>query len=584
MTVVQYIIIAVCLLLAVFLVWKESKRPNRSRLAWRIIVSLLALGSLALLAIPVHYTTSENNTATEAVLLTDGYHIDSVNAFLQQNKNAAVYTKDEYTQKVGMSSRLHVFGYGLSKNEWSTLPAIPIVFHPSVITKGITSIDYKKKIPSGEKLIIQGTVNNSNTKQVHLTLSGFGVGLDSVVINTNRSQAFELSTIPTFIGRAVYDITITEGKDTIEHEELPVQVLAATPLKILLLAAYPDFENKFLQNWLSENNYRVAARTTISKNKYSYSYIDTTKFSLAQITSNVLEQFDVLIADGAGLASLSRQELFTIKEQVNNKGLGLIIKADSTEKPAVFYEGNCTVAASPNHNKQILSIQFSGKDSAGTLPVENVSFIKMSDDARALITDVNSNVLACKALYGNGSLVFSTFGNSYYWALSGDKKMYQLLWSSLIENAARKEPVNSEWSLSPTFPTVNAPVELKASTISEQPLHSTINDNFIAFAARPYLPFEWQGIYWPVTKGWQTVSSPGIEPFWFYVFEKNDWQNIRALQSIQDTYQYALSNKASFTDKARSGSNTGKKMIPAYYWFFVFCCCCIFLWIEKKLS
>ena len=47
--------------------------------------------------------------------------------------------------------------------------------------------------------------------------------------------------------------------------------------------------------------------------------LDTTQFSIAQITPTVLEQFDVLIADGAELSSLSKQELFNIKTQVSEK-------------------------------------------------------------------------------------------------------------------------------------------------------------------------------------------------------------------------------------------------------------------------
>ena len=101
----------------------------------------------------------------------------------------------------------------------------------------------------------------------------------------------------------------------------------------------------------------------------------------------------------------------------------------------------------------------------------------------------------------------------------------------------------------PAFPTINSPVQLTAETLSEQPLQSTIENNFIAFAAQPFLPFEWQGIYWPEKKGWQTVVSSNGDEFWFYVFDKNDWKNVRALQNIQDTYAYAASNKKQLHDE-----------------------------------
>lgn len=583
MTTVQYIIIAACLLLAVFLIWKELQRPNRSRLIWRIIASVLAVTSLIFLAIPVYYNTSENIGTNEAILLTDGYNKDSLGAFRKQHANAVVYIKDQYEQQTSGDNNLHVFGYGLSADEWQAMPASNIVFHPSAIENGITAIGYNKQINSGDKLLVRGRFNNTSAKAITLTLSGFGVGLDSVIIKPRQSQVFELSTIPKFIGKAVYNLTAITGKDTVEQEALPLQVKAAKPLKILLLAAWPDFENKFLQNWLQENNYIVATRTTISKNKYSYSYVDTVAFSLSQLTPGVLEQFDVLIADGNALSSLSKQELFSIQEQVTNKGLGLVIKADSTAKPAVFFEGNCAIAPSSNHNKQTLSIQLPGNDSASTLPVENVSFIKVNNGTKALIADVKKNILACNALYGNGSIVFSTFTNSYYWALSGDKKSYELLWSSLISNAVKRTTINEQWYTYPIFPTVDKPVQLTAETVSEQPLRSTVDANFIAFAAQPYLPFEWKGIYWPTRQGWQTVVSSNSDTSWLYVYDKTAWKNIVALQQINDTYAYAALDKKQLPAEL-IGNTTGKKNIPLFYFFVVFMCCCIFLWIEKKLS
>jgi hypothetical protein len=582
MTAFEYSIIIACLLLAVFLVFKEIRRSNKAYLVWRIVASVLAAVSLIFLAIPVHYNT-KNIDGNEAVLLTHGYIKDSVDFFLKQNKNAAVYTKDQYEQQADAISMLHIFGFGLSKDEWQTMPASNIVFHPSVIDNGITAIDYNKQVNSGDQLIIQGRYNNAAGKPVKLTLSGFGVAFDSVIIGQNQSQTFELKTIPKFIGRAVYEIVATNNKDTLEHEQLPFEVVSPRPLKVLLLAAYPDFENRFLQNWLSENNYVAAARTTISKSKYNYSFLDTAQFSLAQITPGILQQFDVLIADGAALSSLSRQELFNISSQINDKGLGLIIKTGSAAKPAIFYDNNCAVIPSSNHNRQLLSVQLPHNDTASLLPVDNAFFIKINDGTRALITDAKKNILACRTVSGNGSIVFSAFKNSYYWMLSGDKKSYGLLWSSLISNAARKQSVSRQMHVWPAFPAIHKPAALMIETATQQALKASINNNFIAFAAQPYLPFEWHGTYWPEKKGWQAVISPGGDTSWLYVFDKDGWKNMTAWQNIQDTYAYIASN-----NKVLNGEGLNEKMfrktVPVFYFFVVFMCCCIFLWIEKKLS
>jgi hypothetical protein len=577
----QYMMIAACLLLAIFLVWKEARRSNRSRLLLRILASILAVASLAFLAVPIYYNTVETVKFAEAILLTDGYNKDSTNAFLKQHKQAAVYTKEEYLQQNNIDI-LHVFGYGLSAAEWRALPASGVIFHPSAIGNGITGIGYNKKLNSGDQLLVQGMFNNISGKPVKLTLNGFGTGLDSVIIQPKTEQPFELSTIPKLIGRAVYELTATIHKDTIEQEYLPLEVVQAMPLKILLLAAWPDFENKFLQNWLFENNYVAASRTTISKNKYRYNYFDTTQFALEKITPAILSKFDVLIADGAELSSLSKQELFNIQNEVTDKGLGLLIKADSTGKPALFYHNNCSIAATADHNKQTLAVQLPGNDTASLLPVENPSFLHLQYGAQPLITDTKKNILAGNALYGKGSIVFSTFANSYYWMLSGNQKAYGLLWSSLIEKAAKNKTINKQWNVQPALPTINEPVQLTVKTSGEQTLQQVNANGFIAFAAQPFLPFEWQSTYWPVKKGWQPVVSSHGDTFWFYVFNKNDWRNIAALQKINDSYAYATSNKKQL-QRSTVDNGLNKKTVPPVYFFAMFMCCCIFLWIEKKM-
>lgn len=580
----QYIMIAACLLLAALLVWQEVKRKNKTRLLLRIIASILAIISLILLAVPIQFNAATIAIQKEAVLLTEGYNKDSVDNFLKQHEHAVVYTAGEYEEEQPADmNTLHVFGYGISKDEWEALPPSKIVFHPSPVGNGITAIGYKRKINSGDALIVQGKFNNTTNKPVRLSLNGFGITADSVIIYPNQQQSFQLKTIPKFIGRTVYTLTATANKDIIAQESLPVEVQSTQPLKVLLLAAFPDFENKFLQNWLSENNYVFATRTTISKNKYSVSFADTNKFSLNQLTPNLLGSFDVLIADATALSAASKNELFNIKNEISENGLGLIIKSDSTERPSLFYNGNCKIVPAASHNRQILSVQLPGNDTISSLPVENSLFIHAEDGVQDLVTDTKKNVLACNTVYGEGSIVFSTLNNTYYWMLSGDKKSYRLLWSLLIEKASKKKQVHEQWNLEPAFPKLNEPVILTAQTISEVPLRSTIEKSSISFAAQPFLPFEWEGTYWPDKKGWQYILSANNERSWFYVFDNRDWKNITALQKINDTHAYASENANLLHDKTVKNSSD-KKTIPAYYFFILFACSCIFLWIEKKLS
>ncbi|MDB5192555.1 MAG: hypothetical protein JWQ96_2118, partial [Segetibacter sp.] len=79
-----YIVAGLSFLLLAFLFWKETNRVNKTGLVWRILASVLAVASLACLALPITYNkTTRIDSAKEAVLLTEGFNADSLSAFLR---------------------------------------------------------------------------------------------------------------------------------------------------------------------------------------------------------------------------------------------------------------------------------------------------------------------------------------------------------------------------------------------------------------------------------------------------------------------------------------------------------------------
>lgn len=92
----DYVIIAMSFLLLCFLLWKEVTRANKLRLIWRMVASVLAVVSLACIALPVIITVKETVIASkEAILLTDGFNNDSIKSFLNNtSKQYPVFTTD----------------------------------------------------------------------------------------------------------------------------------------------------------------------------------------------------------------------------------------------------------------------------------------------------------------------------------------------------------------------------------------------------------------------------------------------------------------------------------------------------------
>jgi hypothetical protein len=267
MTDMQYIVAGLSLLLLCFLTWKETKRQNKARLTWRILATVFAVIGLACIALPISYNrqlpvATGNNPA---ILLTEGYSKESVEGLLGAGKKTvSIFTLDEtLIPPAGYNSSLvtnidsvfakqfgvvHIFGYGLDKDELDAIKEQPIIFHPSKLS-GITGIQWQHKINSGDKLSVQGSFTNPSSSAKKIVLSDFNTTLDSVIIKGTKPQPFQLTATPKQLGRAVLSLSIVDNRDTLEKEPMPVQVEQGSPVKLLMLASTPDFENRFLKNW-----------------------------------------------------------------------------------------------------------------------------------------------------------------------------------------------------------------------------------------------------------------------------------------------------------------------------------------------
>ena len=75
-------VIIICCLLALFTLWLEYRRADRSRLVWRITATLVAVAALACIILPIIYSSRVKATGdNEAALLTENYNVDSISKY-----------------------------------------------------------------------------------------------------------------------------------------------------------------------------------------------------------------------------------------------------------------------------------------------------------------------------------------------------------------------------------------------------------------------------------------------------------------------------------------------------------------------
>lgn len=540
MTTWNYIVICLSLVLLTLLLTYEWKRANRARLVWRLSATVILMAALAALVLPITYKRSAAVRDKEGILLTEGYDPDSVRVFAQA-RNASVWASPAEEKDPGLSV-LHIFGYGLTGEQCAALPPVPLVFHPSAMRAGITSIYWQRSLWTGEACRIQGHFYNPGEGTVKLLLTGMHTVLDSAEIK--KDVDFELRTVPVHTGQAVYRLIALNGADTLEQESIPVEVLQGKPLKILILAAAPDFENRFLVNWLSEKGHSVVVRTAISKGKYDFASLNMTTGAEGLST---LDKFDIVIADAAALNAMPG-EYRLLRKEVEQRGLGLIIKADST----------------------------SGKmDRPG---------------GRSLIKDSLGRTLVSASMYGAGKIILTSLQTTYTRWLEGNKREYASLWTSIMQQAAKESTATERWQLSPALPVVDQPVK---ATLRYSGSESGLPEGLFEYEGvtpvvsyltqHPLLPFVWEGLYWPRGAGWQTVRTSQGTSAWWYAWTADDWQALHRKERMGETERWVARMR-----NRKTGTTEGREdvqRVPVWKgWFYLsIIICCLFLWVERKI-
>ncbi len=577
-----YIVVFLSTVLLTYLVWKEAVRPLRLRLLWRIVASTVAVISLVFLAIDVSFTSNQIiATDKKLFLLTDGYNKEEFIDFIKKNTQQidTITLANLSLSKLKNIPILDVLGNGLDEADLQLLNNKPINFHKPKIPSGIISVYWKQQLTIGENLIVQGKYNNNAKKAVTIYLNAFGDTVDSTIIPAFSNQSFQLQAIPKTNNRTVYSVVVLNGKDTIENNPIPFEVQAMQPLKVLLLASSPNFENKFLKNWLYENNYSVVTKTSVTKGKFVQSFSNTKTINVDNWSTETLEQFDVVIADAEALQALSKSESSNLKKKIEQDGLGLIIQLDSISNNNQFYSKLFPLIELNNPDKKESQLQFSNIITA--LKVEEKCYIKQQSNTQVLVKDGKQNSVASMALFGTGKLLATTLNNTYSLVLQNKQHSYSQLWSLLLQKASKKSFINDSWTVYPIMPHINQQVRLTLETTA-MPTFGQIGLTKIYLRQNENLPFEWSGKYWPLNYGWHTISTPTSNLKYWYVFKENDWQNVAITQKINATELYQLKHSKQ-DSKISQQTQSVTTIIPKIYFFVFFMLAAGFLWLERKL-
>ena len=166
----KYYIIIACILLGLFLFFKEISRQNKAQLILRLVATLAMLVSFALLIVPITYQVKQEEPTDELNLFTEGVNSDTIakiqsqkftldSAVLKANPRSQIsFIADlAYHLKAHPSvKKINIYGYGLGDEDLATLQNHQVSFHPANTPEGIVSASWPKKISGTTPLLVQG--------------------------------------------------------------------------------------------------------------------------------------------------------------------------------------------------------------------------------------------------------------------------------------------------------------------------------------------------------------------------------------------------------------------------------------------
>ena len=579
--------------LALGLLVAAWRRPDRRRLALRLLASLLAPLALWYTAHPPLRAVPA--ARAEAIVLTPGYQPDTLRQLLRRlGAGTPVWAHGTppparakalgsllklAEQRRPALRRVHVLGEGLTANELPTLGQLAVVSHAAPAYAGVQAAGWPRRLTIGQRFEVEGAVAGAGPTWV--SLHAEGAGRDSVQLPGGGS--FRLSFQPKVAGLARYALRLRREGQPATAEPLPLEIAPATLPPVLLLAAVPGFEFKFLKNNLAAAGRAVALRTTVSRGLVQTEFLNQPAQPLDRLTPNVLSRYAVVVADAATLASLPTAESQALRAAVQQGRLGLVLLADAQALPAAT-PGRADFVVQPLPTAGTVAQRLIWTDAPAPVRALLPARLRPGGALQPLILGPGGAMVAASRRVGLGATVVSVVPETFRWALQGQAVAYTSFWSQLLTAATPSPAPAATWLALNRWPRPQEPLALRlagtrpASLPNVQPLAGG-SAVALALAQDTRLP-EWSTAqYWPATAGWHQVRGPGRTVHSFFVYDSAAWRGPELLAR-----QQALAARGTLASPGLATAATAvQQPWPAGWFFGLFLLAAGFLWLEEKL-
>lgn len=561
------------LILILVFVWKEWKTSGRKHLILKIFLSLLAVTSLALLALKP--AVPKEIKEGRVIIITEHYKQNQLDSLKKEYRKSKVldYRKEKALSGLTDSKEIFVLGSGVNVYDLWQLENTPVTYFPGEEVTGLIKLSYKQDPQVGKRLHVRGRFSNPKSGNRLVLEDAAGTALDSVVFDAEDHVNFELSTDLKVSGNYVFSLSEKDsiGK-VLNQNPLPLKVKKAKTLRILILNAYPTFEIKYLKNFLAELGHEVIVKNRITTGRFKFEFFNTERQNIGRLNSSNLDDFDLLILDSESTKALTRSEQNAVQKSMRASGLGILMLGEAN---ALTNLGDFSVFEFQRVSATEVVLDDLDGVTVGRQPFQIKNDFGVEDIHRS-----NSSVLSGYQRMEQGRLGVTLLKNTWELLLEGKQEAYQHIWTDIVEQLSKRNSEMLTCQPEKLFAFKDEPFTFQIRTSLDDPRVLDQNHRLLPLKQDLTLAEVWSGKTFPKESGWQKlrVEQDSTFAFDYFVHNPEDWQTVKA-------YQNSLENQKFFQKEIVIDKDFKKSPIAINpIWFYVLFLLAIGgLWLEPKL-
>ncbi|WGM31935.1 hypothetical protein [Brevundimonas sp. NIBR11] len=335
-------------------------------------------------------------------------------------------------------ARVRILGQGLAPRDQSPLP-VPVEFTAPPLPRGLTDLSIPEPTAPGATFVVGGQVGSLAAGTVEL------IDPAGEVVDTGRVRAgerFALMTATRAPGLALFTLRLLDLAGVVEQIAVPVETIAQTPPRVLVLAGAPGAETKYLKRWAEDSGIDLTVNIDVGAG------VQLGDAPLP-LNAGTLNDLDLVVIDDRRWEAMGGGQRAALTAAVNG-GMGLLLRPTGP------------LSATTRRDWAGLGLSLSGGDEAvpfsldppedeppeaetsgpaeegEPLPELARRDLTVEDSgAIALLRDADGIALASWRSLGRGRVGVWTVTDSYALVLTGRPDRYGEMWSALFSEIAR---------------------------------------------------------------------------------------------------------------------------------------------------